>query len=160
MRALPEEKRMNAIAYCSMSIAHVKCWNCWVTLNLHALRFVWECVPHVEHSIGGRPRNITHAQRQAHVRAITIGGLNNIGDVRNALREHQHIEACTSWASIGSLKKQKKSLLTVENVRCRLEFAQCDREWTDYSWLALVIFIDETKINQFQFDGRTWYWVR
>ena len=45
---------------------------------------------------GGRPRTITLAQQEACVGAITIGGLDNVVDVRNALSEHQHNEACTS----------------------------------------------------------------
>ena len=42
-----------------------------------------------------RPRSITHAQWQACVRAITIGGLNNVGDSRNALSEHLNVVVST-----------------------------------------------------------------
>ena len=46
-----------------------------------------------------------------------------------------------------------------KNVRCRLEFSQRHQDWTIHD-LYRVIFNDETKVNQFQYDGRTWYWVR
>ena len=41
-----------------------------------------------------------------------------------------------------------------KNVRCMLEFAQRHQDWTIHDWYR-VIFSDETKINGFQFDGRT-----
>ena len=44
-----------------------------------------ECVPHVEPSKGGHLRSITPTQRRACVRAITVGGLDNVVDARNAL---------------------------------------------------------------------------
>ena len=47
-------------------------------------RICRESVPHVEPSRGGRPRTITHAQRQAHVRAIIVGGLDNVVDAKSA----------------------------------------------------------------------------
>ena len=54
------------------------------------------CVPHVEHSIRRRPRNITHAQQRARVKAIIISGLNNVVDVRNALQEHLNMVVSTN----------------------------------------------------------------
>ena len=45
-----------------------------------------ECVPHVEPSRGGR----------ACVRAITVGGLDNVVNVRNALNEHLNVVVSTN----------------------------------------------------------------
>ena len=53
-------------------------------------------------------------------------------------------------ADLGSLEK-----LTVKNVCCMLEFAQCHQDWNIPDW-SRVIFSDESKINRFQFDGRAW----
>ena len=52
---------------------------------------------------------------------------------------------------LGHQRSQKILLLMAKNVRCRLEFAQRQQDWTIH---------EETKINQFQYDGRTWCWVR
>ena len=38
-----------------------------------------------------------------------------------------------------------KSLLTIKNVRCKLEFAQHHQDWTTHDWYR-VILSDETKI--------------
>ena len=40
MRALLEEKKYDVIAHCRMGVAHMKCQNCWLSLNLHTLGFV------------------------------------------------------------------------------------------------------------------------
>ena len=69
--------------------------------------------------------------------------------VRRALHE----------VGLGSLEKQKKPLFTTKNVCYRLEFTQHHQDWTINDWYR-VIFSDKTKINQFQFDGHIWCWVR
>jgi hypothetical protein len=80
----------------------------------------------VEPSRGGRPRIITHAQRRAFVRTIIVGGLDNDAYVRNALSEQLNVVVSTNIvryalheASIGSLEKHKKSLLSAKNVCCK-----------------------------------------
>ena len=50
----------------------------------------------MEPSKEGRPRSITLAQRQVCVRAIAIGGLDNVVDVRNALSEHLKVVVSTN----------------------------------------------------------------
>ena len=116
-------------------------------------RIYRECVPHVEPLRGGRPRSVTLAQRQACARTITIGGLDNVVDSRNALSEELNVVVSTNTtrrviyeASLGSLEKQKKLLLMANNVHCRLEFAQGHQDWTIYDWYR-VTFSNETKIN-------------
>ena len=47
-----------------------------------------ECVSHVEPSRGGHPKSTTRAQQRACARAITVGGLDNVVDMKNALSEH------------------------------------------------------------------------
>ena len=110
-----------------------------------------ECVPHVKLSKGGHPKSITPTQRQGHVRAIIVGGLDNVVDMRIALSEHMNVSLAMSTnivgcalhdAGIGSLKKHNKLvLMTMKFVHCGLEFAQCHQDWT--------------KINRFQHDGHT-----
>jgi transposase len=45
---------------------------------------------------GGHPRSITHAQIQVFVKAVTVGGLDNDVDVRNALSEHLSVVVSTT----------------------------------------------------------------
>jgi hypothetical protein len=99
------------------------------------------------------------------VRDITIGGLDSVVNVRTALSEHLNVVVSINIvrralheACLGLLEKQKK-LFMAKNVRCRLEFAQHHQYWTINDWYR-VTFKDETKINQFQFDGCAWCWVR
>ena len=75
-----------------------------------------ECAPHVESSSEGHPRSITHAQRQACVKAIIVVGLENVVDMRNILSEHLNVVVSTNIVSyalqevgLGSLQKQKES---------------------------------------------------
>ena len=136
-----------------MGIAHVKCPNCLASLNLHVLEFR-EYAPHVERLRGGRLRSLTHVQRRACIRAITVDGLNTAVDVKNALSEQLNMVVSTNTvrrtlheAGLGSLEKQKKPLLTAKNIRSRLEFAQRHKDWTVHDWNRVTLS-DETKINR------------
>ena len=54
-------------------------------------RICRECVPYMEPSRRGCPRSSTPAQQRVCVRAITVGGVDNVVDVRNALNEHLNV---------------------------------------------------------------------
>ena len=82
------------------------------------------------------------------VRAVRVGGLHDVVDKRIALSEHLNVAVITNIvgcalheAGFGSLKKQKKLVLTTNNVHCGMEIAQRRQDWT--------------KINRFQPDGHT-----
>ncbi len=49
--------------------------------------------------------------------------------------------------------------MSCKNIKSRLEFAKKHQEWTADDWKR-VIFSDETKINRFNSDGRSWAWFR
>ena len=155
MRALPKEKRLNAIAMLQHGLSTCEVSKLLGISQSTCSRIRRECVPHVAPARGGHPKNISPTQRRASVRATTIGGLDNVYDMRNALREHLNMVVNTKTvrralheACIGLLKKQIKFLLTTKNVRCRLEFVQCHQDWTIHDWFR-VIFSDETKIDRF-----------
>lgn len=62
----------------------------------------------------------------------------------------------------GGLKakeKKKKPLLSLKNIKARMEFAKKHQDWTVDDWKR-VVFSDETKINRFNSDGRSWAWFR
>lgn len=53
--------------------------------------------------------------------------------------------------------KKKKPMLSKKHQKHRFDFALAHRDWTDHDWMR-VIWSDETKINRFGSDGRTWVW--
>jgi hypothetical protein len=50
-------------------------------------------------------------------------------------------------------------MLSVKNARKRLAWCKAHRYWTIDDWKRMV-WSDETKVNRFNSDGRTWAWVR
>jgi transposase len=69
------------------------------------------------------------------------------GTVTNALKNN----------GLKSHEKQTKPMLSKKNVADRLSFANTHKDWTVEDWKN-VIWSDETKINRFCSDGRSWYW--
>ena len=112
MRASPEKERFHAITLLYPGYTICEVLNYWASLNLHAIGFV-ESVLHVELARGGRPRNIALVEGGVWVRAITVGGLDNVVAVRNALNEHLNVVVSTNTVGIAlhevglwSLEKQ------------------------------------------------------
>ena len=56
-----------------------------------------------------------------------------------------------------SNEKQVKPKLSFKNIKEHLSFANIYKDWTVEDWKK-VIWSDETKINRFCSDGRSWYW--
>ena len=59
------------------------------------------------------------------------------------------------WEGLVARVRQKKLLLTRKHVLAWLRFAQRYASWIIHDW-KYVIFSDETKINMFNSDGRSW----
>ncbi|KAG1273829.1 hypothetical protein G6F66_013093 [Rhizopus arrhizus] len=78
-----------------------------------------------------------------------IGKKVGVETVRRALRK----------AGLGAIEKPKKPLLSAKNIRNRLSWCISHKDWTVDDWKR-VIWSDETKINRFNSDGRTWAWIR
>ena len=55
-------------------------------------------------------------------------------------------------------EKISKPCLSQKNVQERFRFAMIHKDWTVEDWKR-VMFSDETKINRFNADGRSWCWV-
>jgi DDE superfamily endonuclease/Transposase len=62
-------------------------------------------------------------------------------------------------SGMSAAEKVVKPMLTSKNVLTRLDFAKRHKDWTVDDWKR-VIWSDETKINRFCSDGRSWYWSR
>ncbi|KAG0927047.1 hypothetical protein G6F32_013005 [Rhizopus arrhizus] len=115
---------------------------------------------------GGRPKVLSAADERYCVRQFTknrvpsavkvteclendIGKKVGVETVRRALRK----------AGLGAIEKPKKPLLSAKNIRNRLSWCMAHKDWTIDDWKR-VIWSDETKINRFNSDGRTWAWIR
>lgn len=120
----------------------------------------------VEKQKGGRPRCLSAREKKRCVSLLTEGRLKTATKtaaqlqevtgkfvsaitVRRALRE-EGLAARVQW---------KKPLLKRKHVLARLRFAQKYENWTIEDWKH-VIFSDETKVNRFNSDGRSWCWIR
>jgi transposase len=117
-----------------------------------------------ENNKGGRPSKLTAKDKQAVIRQITTGKLDNAVQathyinnvitspvcpqtVRNALKEN----------NLRSVVKSKRPLLKAVHRRKRLKFAQTHANWTVEDWKR-VLWSDETKINRIGSDGKVYTW--
>ena len=118
-------------------VAHVKCQNCWISHNLHALGFIEIILLMWSLQEEGAQEASPMLKDKTCVRAITIRGLDNVVDVRNAMSEHLNVVVSTNTIrralheiGLESLEKQKKPTLTAKKICCKLEFAQCHQDWS------------------------------
>jgi len=85
----------------------------------------------------------------------------------NASAELQHNSQCSDSSErpqnvlkasgLQAKHKVKKPAISAKNQKKRLEFAKKHQHWTVEDWKR-VIWSDETKVNRFGVDGRTWCW--
>ena len=68
------------------------------------------------------------------------------------------VTRCLHDVGLKSHEKQVKPKLSQANFKNRLDFANKCKDWTVEGWKK-VIWSDETKINRFCSDGRSWYWA-
>ena len=146
MRTLPHEKRFIAIALLQHGRSICEVSKLLGTSQSTCSTICRECVPHVEPSGGGCPKSITVAQRWAYVRAITVGGLDNVVDMRNALSEHLNVIVSINTVRrvlyevcLGQSEKQNKALLVAKHVCWTLEFAQCHQDWTIHDCYRVIL---------------------
>jgi transposase len=117
-------------------------------------------------SPGGRPAKLSAQDKRFCVRAITSGRLETGVAVAKKLEEDLGIKVCDRTvrnafheAGLGAMEKEAKPKLSSKNIKARLEFAKRHQHWTIDDWKR-VIWSDETKVNRFSSDGRSWCWVR
>jgi hypothetical protein len=115
---------------------------------------------------GGRPAKLTEANKRFCVRAIACGGLSTSAAVADKLKTEldvtvspQTVRNTLRRAGLGAIEKKPKPFLSQRNIRQRLAFANKHKHWTVDDWRR-VIWSDESKINRFSTDGRSWAWVR
>jgi len=115
---------------------------------------------------GGRPRLLSTRDENFCMKQITSGKCATAVQVTKELKKRFDITISTFTVSrtlkkngLKSVEKKKKPLLSTKNIKARLDFAKSHQDWTSDDW-ERVIFSDETKINRFNSDGRTWFWSR
>jgi hypothetical protein len=120
----------------------------------------------IEKQRGGRPKVLGEQEKRLGVHLVTAGCLKTTSATAKQLREKigKHFSYVTlrralREAALGACVQQKKPLLAKRHVLARLNFAHKYKNWTVDDWRR-VISSDETKINLFNSDGRSWCWLR
>lgn len=113
---------------------------------------------------GGKPKVLTEREQKFLVQTITTGGKSNAVEARKELQE-QLVKTVSDETVRRSLKasgmvpfvKPKKPLLTSKHRKERLKWAKEHINWT-LDDLKKVVWSDETKVNLFGSDGKSYAW--
>lgn len=123
-------------------------------------------VPSTPGPKAGRPAKLSPTDKHRCVHAITVGRAGTATAVAKSLVADFNIVASPNTvrralreAGLGAAEKEDKPALSVKNIKKRYEFAKRHQDWTIADWNR-VIWSDESKINRFCSDGRSWYWKR
>ena len=122
--------------------------------------------PHLEKAKGGRPAKLSDAAKRFCVRQATVGGINSAVRIASPLERviedtvsPDTVRRALKEFGLEAVEKQKKPAIDERTRKARLQFAKKYKHYSVYDWRR-VIWSDETKINRFCSDGRTWAWVR
>jgi transposase len=118
----------------------------------------------VSPSKGGRPRKLTKRQEKYCSKKIVSGDAKSCVHLTKVLNEEENVKVsrytvarALNRRGLKAGEKKKKPALSKKNIASRLEFAKKYQYWTKSDW-ERVIFSDESKINFFNSDGRSWTW--
>jgi transposase len=114
----------------------------------------------------GRPKILSSRDENFIAKEISTGRIENATKMSREIKERFDISVSRLTVSrvlknkgFKSAEKKEKPQLSSKNIKSRFEFAKSHKDWTLDDWKR-VIFSDETKINRFNSDGRTWYWSK
>lgn len=114
----------------------------------------------------GRPKILSERDESFCFKQMISGRSSTAVGISKQLQSSFNISASPDTISrvlkkkgLKAAEKKKKPLLSEKNIKARLEYAKKHKDWTAEDWNR-VIFSDETKINRFNSDGRSWYWSR
>lgn len=117
-------------------------------------------------NLGGRPRKLSSRNVTYAVTQLTSGKARTARTIVTSLASDQGVSCSRQTLSrelhaVGLFagSKKKKPAISEKNRKERLAFAKSHRDWTVADWKH-VVFSDETKINRFGSDGRSWSWFR
>lgn len=118
------------------------------------------------HAKTGRPKKLSEQDTTFCVTRLTTNAVKTAEALTKTLRETKGISLHRTTvaralhnAGMKAGDKKKKPALSAKNIKERLAFAKSHLSWTVVDWKT-VIFSDETKINRFNSDGRSWTWYR
>ena len=118
----------------------------------------------MEKNAGGRPKKLTTREEQYLVQAVTIKGKDNATEATKALKNNlgkvvsvDTVRRVLKNAGLKSYVKPKKPNMSEKNRKARLDWALDHVNWTIDDWKR-VVWTDETKINRFGSDGKTYTW--
>jgi len=119
-----------------------------------------------ENSKGGRPSKLSPRNKQAIIRQITTGRMDNavqatqyINNIIPSPVSPQTVRNALKKDSFHAVVKQKRPLLKKTHRQARLKFAQYHANWTVEDWKR-ILWSDETKINRIGSDGRVYTWKK
>ncbi|KAG1135793.1 hypothetical protein G6F38_012528 [Rhizopus arrhizus] len=115
---------------------------------------------------GGRPKLLSAADERYCVRQVTKNRISSATKVAKELEKDtgrkvsaENVCGTLHKVDLGTIGKPKKSLLSAKNICKGLSWCMAHKDWTIDDWKR-VVWSDETKINRFNSDGRTWTWIR
>ncbi len=117
-------------------------------------------------SKGGGRKKMTSRDEKFCAKQIVSGASKSVSELTKTLKEIHQINVdrrtvarALNRRGLRAGEKKKKPGLSQKNIRARLEWARERKNWTVEDWNR-VIFSDESKINRFNSDGRSWCWFR
>lgn len=115
---------------------------------------------------GGRSRKLTPQDERLCARKIVSGESKSVVELTKTLKVMHNIDVdrrtvarALNKTGLRAGESQKRPGLSKKNIKDRLEWAKMHKDWTVADWNR-VIFSDESKINRFNSDGRSWSWYR
>ncbi len=113
-----------------------------------------------------RKKKLTTRNEKFCAKQITSGTSKSVTELTKTLKEDHNISIdrrtvarALNNQGLRAGEKKKKPGLSQKNIKARLEWAKEHKDWTVEDWNR-VIFSDESKINRFNSDGRSWCWYR
>jgi len=117
-------------------------------------------------SKGGAKKKLTLRDEKFCARQIISGASKSVTELTKTLKENHDINVdrrtvarALNNRGLRAGEKKKKPGLSQKNIKARLEWAKERKDWTVEDWNR-VVFSDESKINRFNSDGRSWCWYR
>ncbi|KAI5726267.1 hypothetical protein M8J77_026155 [Diaphorina citri] len=115
---------------------------------------------------GGRPRKLSVQDQRSLVRYLVTGRAKTTSEAAAVLKQDCRVSV-SRWtvkralneANFTAIEKKKKPLLSERNIRQRKNFVQKYEHWSEEDWMK-VVWSDESKINRYRTDGRSWSWKR
>jgi transposase len=129
-------------------------------------RFLVESPVDMPVNRGGRPASLTPGNSRWIIRQVTSGQAKTAVEGAKMLESHFNVKVTPRTirnalhkAGLTAVERPIKPKITARQAKERYAFALAHQDWTIVDW-SHVIWSDETKINRFCSDGRSYAWIR